>query len=68
MCTKVPGTFLERPVPRVRHDILDEADGPMLKHGLQGMDETKIVLPHNKILLPKPEFLESRFALFKTAG
>ena len=37
---------------KVRQDILDEADGPMLKHGLQGMDGTKIILPRNEKLKP----------------
>jgi putative restriction endonuclease len=54
-------------VVRVRQEILDEADGPMLKHGLQGMDGKKIVLPHSRGLMPDPVLLEKRFELFKKA-
>jgi len=55
-------------IVRVRKDILDEADGPMLMHGLQGMDGTRIVLPNNEKLKPNQAFLENRFELFKKAG
>ena len=53
---------------KVRQDILDEADGPMLKHGLQGMDGNKIILPRNEKLRPNRGFLENRFDLFRKAG
>ena len=55
-------------VVRVRKDILCEIDGPMLKHGLQGMDGTTITLPHSKKLLPDRGLLEKRFEIFKRAG
>ncbi len=51
----------------VRSDILKEADGPMLTHGLQGMDRTKIVLPYSKRHYPDPALLEKRFHLFEQA-
>ena len=53
---------------KVRQDILDEADGPMLRHGLQGMDGNKIILPRNEKLKPRPGFLEKRFELFKKSA
>ena len=40
----------------------------MLKHGLQGMDGTKIILPHNNNLRPNRTFLSNRFDLFRKAG
>jgi putative restriction endonuclease len=51
----------------VRRDILAEADGPMLLHGLQGLNGKKIVLPHSTKLQPNPDFLEKRFSLFRKA-
>lgn len=54
-------------IVRVRQDILDEADGPMLKHGLQGMDGLRILLPHSRTQMPDPLLLEKRFTLFKKA-
>jgi putative restriction endonuclease len=53
---------------RVRDDILAEEDGPMLKHGLQGMDGQRIVLPERARWRPDPELLGKRFELFKKAG
>ncbi len=54
-------------IVRVRRDILDEADGPMLRHGLQGMDGQRIELPMKVNLRPHPEFLERRYELFRKA-
>jgi len=53
---------------KVRQDILDETDGPMLQHGLKDLDNSKIVLPKNKILWPKREFLNLRYELFRKAS
>ncbi len=39
-------------VIEIRRDILDETDGPMLLHGLQGLHETKILLPGDAKLSP----------------
>jgi putative restriction endonuclease len=52
---------------RVRQDLLEESDGPMLLHGLQGLDGTRIVLPRAANLQPNGEFLERRFELFRNA-
>jgi putative restriction endonuclease len=52
----------------VRPDVLEEIDGPMLKHGLQGFHETRLWTPGTPRLRPNPEFLEERFVLFKKAS
>jgi len=49
----------------VRKDILEEEDGPMLMHGLQGLHLNKIVLPYPNELKPNPDFLERRFQRFR---
>lgn len=48
----------------VRDDILRESDGPMLIHGLQGLDGRKIFTPRNPELRPEPELLARRFERF----
>jgi putative restriction endonuclease len=55
-------------VVQVRTDILEEVDGPMLKHGLQGFQDKRILTPRNKDLHPKREHLEERYALFLRAA
>jgi putative restriction endonuclease len=51
----------------VRRDLLDETDGPMLRHGLQGLHDTKIIVPRNKRLRPDPTRLERRYNEFLQA-
>ena len=51
----------------VRRDILEEHDGPMLKHGLQDMDGHRIILPRVALKRPNPEYLEARFTQFRAA-
>ncbi len=53
---------------KVRNDILFETDGPMLKHGLQDLDNTMIVLPSRRLNWPDPERLEIRYDQFLRAG
>jgi putative restriction endonuclease len=55
-------------VIEVRRDVLAEIDGPMLIHGLQGVERQQIVVPHRPDLRPKPEFLEERFEVFRRAS
>ena len=55
-------------VIEVRRDIMDEADGPMLRHGLQGFDGARIHAPRAVGLRPAEDFLAERFELFKKAG
>ena len=52
----------------VRLDILGEADGPMLRHGLQGFQGARIVTPRAAGLKPKPEFLAERYEMFRRAS
>lgn len=54
-------------VVQVRQDILDEIDGPMLVHGLQGMHERPILLPRAARDRPNPEFLADRYEEFLRA-
>lgn len=56
-------------VVQVRTDLLDEVDGPMLTHGLQGCHQQRLrVLPRSRAERPSPEALEARFAEFQQAG
>jgi putative restriction endonuclease len=51
----------------VRADILEERDGPMLRHGLQGLHNTTLQLPRRRSDHPSPEALERRYAEFLEA-
>ena len=42
----------------IRKDILEEEDGPMLTHGLQGLHGSRILLPHSYIRRPSQQRLE----------
>jgi putative restriction endonuclease len=49
----------------VRPDVLTEKDGPMLLHGLQGLHEQRIALPHTRSQRPDIRLLEQQFAAFE---
>lgn len=49
----------------VRSDILEEEDGPTLRHAIQGIHGQHIVLPARKALHPAASHLEQRYARFK---
>ncbi len=51
----------------VRNDILDEEDGPVLKHGLIGLHASKIVLPRAKKQWPNQDALDWRYKKFINA-
>lgn len=51
----------------VRHDVLEEHDGPMLKHGLQEMHSSKIILPGKAANRPNRDYLQERFEKFLAA-
>jgi putative restriction endonuclease len=51
----------------IRLDILEEQDGPMLEHGLQGFQGTRITVPRAINLQPNRRFLDERYELFRTA-
>ena len=48
--------------------VLEESDGPMLKHGLQEIHESRIVLPRQSDLRPDPDALDRRFEEFEEAN
>ncbi len=52
----------------VRADILEEEDGPMLEHGLQGLHLKRIHCPSSPALRPGRAFLEFRYTLFLQAS
>jgi len=52
-------------VVEVRRDVLKETDGPMLRHGLQGLHNTILVIPIKLDLRPDPELLSRRWVQFK---
>lgn len=53
----------------VRQDILDEIDGPMLLHGLQGLHNQPLMwVPRRTEWKPGKDFLEQRYEAFRAAG
>jgi putative restriction endonuclease len=54
-------------VVHVRRDILEEHDGPMLRHGIQETEGQRIFLPQSPLKRPNPEYLEERFERFQAA-
>lgn len=55
-------------VIEVRPDVLNEEDGPMLKHGLVELNKKRIVLPSPAKLSPDRLLLEKRYQEFKAAS
>ncbi len=53
---------------KLREDILVETDGPMLKYGLQSLENKKIILPTHLSDRPDRERLERRYIEFMEAG
>jgi putative restriction endonuclease len=51
----------------VRRDVLDEIDGPMLRHGLQELHGGKLVVPRSAGKKPNREYLAERFEAFRAA-
>lgn len=49
---------------RIRQDILEETDGPMLKYGIQSLDNNRLILPQHKKDWPDRERLEERYQVF----
>lgn len=50
---------------RVRHDLLDEVDGPTLQHSIKQLHGQLIRLPKKKLARPDRELLAERFELFE---
>ncbi|MBN1547369.1 MAG: HNH endonuclease [Syntrophaceae bacterium] len=51
----------------VRKSILEEDDGPMLRHGLKEIHNQRIQLPRDTGLRPDRDFLDYRYQLFSRA-
>jgi putative restriction endonuclease len=55
-------------VVEIRADLLDEVDGPMLRHGLQEHHgHTLMTVPTRRADRPNPERLELRYSIFRAA-
>ena len=52
-------------VVEVRRDVLDEKDGPMLIHGLQGFHGAALLVPRSQPSQPDRRLLEERYARFR---
>ncbi len=55
-------------VVEVRRDILEEIDGPMLRHGLQEIAGTMLHVPRDGRHHPRAEFLAERYERFNKVG
>jgi putative restriction endonuclease len=53
---------------QINRALLDEVDGPMLRHGLQEMHGTTIQVPRRRLERPDPDRLSSRYDAFLAAG
>jgi len=53
---------------KVRLDVLEEIDGPMLQHGLQGFQNRRIHVPRADHHRPNRDFLAERYERFRKAG
>ncbi|MFA5809244.1 MAG: HNH endonuclease [Thermoleophilia bacterium] len=48
----------------IRKDILAEEDGPMLQHGLKGLQGGRLIIPRAQNARPSPDKLEIRYKQF----
>ena len=55
-------------VIEVQTDLLHETDGPMLRHGIQELAGSRLIVPHARAAQPDPARLEERYELFRAAG
>ncbi|MDR7420693.1 MAG: HNH endonuclease [Armatimonadota bacterium] len=55
-------------VVQVRRDVLEEEDGPMLVHGLQGFHGARLLVPRTPAWQPDRQLLEERFRQFRHMG
>jgi len=49
---------------KIREDVLEEIDGPILQHGIQGLNGVKILLPDRRIDWPDRDALDWKFKQF----
>jgi putative restriction endonuclease len=55
-------------VIEINAGVLEEIDGPMLKHGLQGFHNKQIQVPRSAAQRPRQEFLEARYEMFRRSA
>jgi putative restriction endonuclease len=55
-------------IVHINQRLLEDSDGPMLKHGLQEMHGTPLTLPQEKKLRPLQPNLAERFEAFSAAS
>jgi putative restriction endonuclease len=55
-------------IVEVNRAVLEEIDGPMLVHGLQGFHGSTLTIPRRLAWQPNPGFLEQRYELFRDTG
>ena len=55
-------------VIHVRRDVLEEVDGPMLRHGLQGLEGQRILVPSRRVERPDVGRLGERFEEFRKSA
>jgi putative restriction endonuclease len=55
-------------IVEIQPKVLNEVDGPMLRHGLQEMAGIRITIPRTSHARPDPERLEERYVEFRAAS
>lgn len=55
-------------VVEIRPDILEEVDGPMLRHGLQDLHGTRLTVPRRRADRPDEARLDVRYQRFRHTG
>jgi putative restriction endonuclease len=55
-------------VVELNHELLEATDGPMLRHGLQGVHHTRLWVPQARAKHPDPDRLEIRYDEFRRAS
>jgi len=55
-------------VIQVRKDILEEEDGPVLQHGLKGLNNSSLILPTSRTQWPSRDALAWRYEKFTRIG
>ncbi|MGM0587193.1 MAG: HNH endonuclease [Bacteroidota bacterium] len=52
---------------KVKEDVLREKDGPMLKHGIQELQDERLILPSSRTAYPDQEALDWRYQQFSSS-
>ena len=53
---------------QIRRDVLDDYDGPTLRHSIQEVHESKLSLPRHRNARPDRQLLAERFEVFCRAS